>query len=352
MRIQAMVKRICQEMVRDKRTLALLIVAPLLILSLMYFLFNSEDRDPRLGGLGLDERIVTVLEESEITVETFEEVSDVESLIVSEGLDGMLIMGAGTPELVLENSDPSASQALQMKVKQAMSLQAQQELMERTGTEADVDTTISKDYVYGSESSDFFDILSPVLIGFFVFFFVFLISGIGLLKERTSGTLERLLSTPIRRGEVVTAYLIGYGIFAIIQTVIVVLYSVLVLDIVLVGSLWHVVFINLLLALVALSLGTLLSTFAASEFQMVQFIPIAVIPQIFFSGIIPLEGMADWLQALGKVMPLYYGADALRGVMYKGLSLTDVSGSLYVLALFSIVFIVLNIYALKRYRKL
>ena len=77
-------------------------------------------------------------------------------------------------------------------------------------------------YVYGSSETVFFDVLSPILIGFFVFFFVFLISGIGLLKERTSGTLERLMATPIRRGEIVTAYLIGFGIFAVIQTMIVV----------------------------------------------------------------------------------------------------------------------------------
>ena len=65
--------------------------------------------------------------------------------------------------------------------------------------------------MYGSSETVFFDVLSPILIGFFVFFFVFLISGIGLLKERTTGTLERLMSTPIRRGEIVTAYLVGYG---------------------------------------------------------------------------------------------------------------------------------------------
>ena len=79
-----------------------------------------------------------------------------------------------------------------------------------------------------------------------------------------------------------------------------------------VGSVWNVILINLLLALVALSLGTLLSSFAASEFQMVQFIPIAVIPQVFFAGIFPLEGMADWLQSIGKIMPMYYAADALK----------------------------------------
>lgn len=159
--------------------------------------------------------------------------------------------------------------------------------------------------------------LSPILVGFFVFFFVFLISGIGLLRERTTGTLERLLSTPIRRGEVLTGYLAGYGIFAVIQTVIVVVYAVNVLDIPLAGSIWNVLLVNLLVALVALSIGILLSTFASSEFQMVQFIPVVVIPQVFFAGILPLDGMADWLQALAVVMPLYYAGDALTGVMYR-----------------------------------
>lgn len=95
--------------------------------------------------------------------------------------------------------------------------------------------------------------LNPILIGFFVFFFVFLISGIALLRERTTGTLERLVATPIKRSEIVFGYLFGYGIFAVIQTIIVVFYAIKVLDIQLVGSIWNVLLINLLLALVALS---------------------------------------------------------------------------------------------------
>ncbi len=110
--------------------------------------------------------------------------------------------------------------------------------------------------------------------------------------------------------------------------------------------------INLLLALVALSLGILLSSFAASEFQMVQFIPIVIIPQVFFSGIFPLEGMADWLQVISKIMPLYYAADALKGVMYKGLAFSEILNNLYILAAFAVVFITLNLFALKKYRKL
>jgi ABC-2 type transport system permease protein len=118
------------------------------------------------------------------------------------------------------------------------------------------------------------------------------------------------------------------------------------------GSIWNVILINLLLALVALSLGILLSTFAASEFQMMQFIPIAVIPQVFFAGIFPLEGMANWLQAFAKIMPMYYAGDALRGVMYKGFSLSEISGDIFALIIFAAIFIILNIFALKKYRKL
>jgi len=161
-----------------------------------------------------------------------------------------------------------------------------------------------------------------------------------------------MMATPIRKGEIITAYVAGYGIFAVVQTIIVVLYAVYVLDVVLVGSIWTVFLINIVLALVALSLGTLLSSFASSEFQMMQFIPLVIIPQIFFSGIIPIEDLAEWLQWFAKVMPLYYAATGLRGVMYNGFGLTDVIGDLAILGAFAIVFIALNMIALKRQRTL
>lgn len=160
------------------------------------------------------------------------------------------------------------------------------------------------------------------------------------------------MSTPIKRVEVIIGYLIGYGIFAVIQTIIIVLYSISVLDITLVGSIWNVILINLILALVALSLGILLSTFAASEFQMMQFIPIVIVPQVFFGGLFSFEGMADWLKIISKIMPIYYGADALKGVMYKGWGFGDIVWDLFALVIFAAIFVVLNIFALKKYRKL
>lgn len=105
-------------------------------------------------------------------------------------------------------------------------------------------------------------------------------------------------------------------------------------------------------ALVALSLGILLSSFASSEFQMMQFIPIIIVPQIFFSGIFSIDAMADWLQVFAYFMPLYYGGDALKGIMYEGLSLSEISNDIYFLLAFAAIFIILNLFALKKYRKL
>ncbi|WP_251554955.1 ABC transporter permease [Neobacillus muris] len=352
MRIWALINRICRQMLRDKRTLALMFVAPLLILTLMYFLFNGNTVDPKLGAVGIEKNLITAIEKADIDVKQYDQ-ADADT-VTKDDLDGLLQEENGELSLILQNDDPSTARALQLKVNQAAQAVSQVKLIQQNPALAGSMAQKSMDatYVYGDEDTVFFDVLSPILVGFFVFFFVFIISGIGLLRERTTGTLERLLSTPIRRAEVVLAYLAGYGIFAVIQTIIVVLYAINVLDIVLVGSIFNVILINLLLALVALSLGTLLSSFAASEFQMLQFIPIAVVPQVFFAGIFPLEGMADWLQAIARVFPLYYAGDALKGVMYKGAGFGDIGGDLLALAVFAILFIVLNIFALKKYRTL
>jgi ABC-2 type transport system permease protein len=351
MRIIALIKRICQQMFRDKRTLALLFVAPLLILTLMFFLFNGNTVDPKLAVANIDNSIVKVLKDSKIKVIQYDKVT--EKTVVADNLDGLLQMDNGKYKLTLKNNDPGAAKALQMKVNQAIATIAQAKLMKQIAAPVSIpNKSVETQFIYGNKDTVFFDVLSPILVGFFVFFFVFIISGIGLLRERTTGTLERLLSTPIRRAEIVTAYLVGYGIFAVIQTIIVVFYSINVLNLVLVGSIWSVVVINLLLALVALSLGILLSTFAASEFQMMQFIPIAVVPQVFFAGIFPLEGMAGWLQAFAKIMPMYYAGDALKAVMYKGFSLGDIGGDILALVIFAAIFIVLNVFALKKYRTL
>jgi ABC-2 type transport system permease protein len=366
MSIVALVKRIFHQMLRDKRALALMMVAPLLVLTLLDYLLAGNTVNPRLGVINTDDKLVERLKDTDITVLQVEE--NTADLILDKDLDGILEFAGEEISLTLTNDQPTAAKALQVKVQQAISAKKTKEqaanlssFMENIQSklpeipvkmEQVKAPEISTSYIYGNKDTIFFDQLSPILVGFFVFFFVFLISGIALLRERTTGTLERLLATPILRRDIVFGYLLGYGLFAVVQTIIVVTYAVKVLDITLVGSFWNVVIINLTLALVALSLGILLSAFANSEFQMMQFIPIAIIPQVFFAGIFPFESMAGWMQVLAKCMPMYYGGSALVEVMYKGSGLGAITDELLVLLGFALVFIVLNVVALKKYRKI
>lgn len=336
MRTAAIVTRIMQQMRRDRRTLALLFLAPLLVLTLMSFIFNSNEASITLVVSNGSAPLIDKLEEADFHI--IEQDNFSVQQLKEQQYDGWLNVEQGNIQLTLLNDNPSTAKMLIAKLAQIMQPSATHML--------------AADYAYGDKDTTIFATFSPMLIGFFVFFFVFLITGIALLKERTSGTLERLLATPIKRFEIVAGYMVGYGIFALLQTVIIVLFGIYILDIVHVGSIWLVLLINIVVALVALSLGALLSSFATSEFQMMQFIPLVIVPQIFFSGIFPLDSMASWLQNIGHIMPLYYAANALNGVMYKGYALSDIALNLTVLASFAIVFIALTIVSLKKYRVL
>jgi len=210
---------------------------------------------------------------------------------------------------------------------------------------------ITNHYVYGDKDTGYFAKMLPILMGFFVFFFVFLISGMALLKERTSGTLDRLLATPVKRSSIVFGYMLSYGVLAILQTVLIVLVTVWMLGIEVVGNMLSVIVINLILALVALAFGILLSTFANSEFQMMQFIPLVIVPQIFFSGIIPLDSMAAWVKDISYIIPIKYAGDAVTDIIMRGTSIWQLGSDIGILLIFLVVLTVLNIDGLKRYRK-
>ncbi|MBC2117229.1 ABC transporter permease [Listeria booriae] len=388
MRVMAIVKRIANQFRRDKRTLALMFIAPLILITLINYLFDGDAVDPKVGVQGVSSEMVAQLKDTDIKVKQYDAVSNVKNTIKSDDLDAFIKQDGADVQLTFENSDPGVSKQIQMKLQAALmaeqkdamkqlgesmqetAAKVQQSLAAvakqyaaQTGQQLDIpkvnlqipdqqQLAISTDYIYGGADTTFFDTIGPIFIGFFVFFFVFLIAGISFLRERTTGTLERLMATPIKRWELETGYLLGFGIFALAQSVIVALYSIHVLDMVQMGSIWYVLLITLMLAMVALTLGILLSTFANNEFQIVQFIPIVIVPQVLFCGIFPLEGMADWLQWIAHIMPLYYGADALTSIMVKGEGFAGFATDFYILVGFALIFMILNIFALKKYRKI
>ncbi|WP_238883437.1 ABC transporter permease [Clostridium sp. YIM B02551] len=357
--ILALIKRIIIQTIRDKRTLALMMIAPLILLTLVNFLFNSNNKSTlNVGVYNTSESFNKDLEANDINIIKYDDTANIKDKITSDSLKAFISKDDDKLNITYENSTPSDSTQIKAKVQGTLAKEQLETLSSKisqvSGKAAMQQKSISieSSYVYGDENLSFFDTLSPILIGFFVFFFVFLISGISLLKERTSKTLEKLLSTPIKRSDIVFGYLLGYGIFAIIQTVIVVLFSIYVLNIRMEGNIFLVLLTNIIIAFVALSLGILLSTFANSEFQMMQFIPVVVIPQIFFTGLIPIETMSNWLQYFAHIMPLYYGAQALQGIMVKAYTFSDLQFYLSILLLFAVIFSILNILGLKRYRKI
>lgn len=337
MNILIVAKRILRQFLRDKRSVALMVVAPGLILSLLWLVLDNDSRTAEVAVVEAPEQVYEQLASGKMEVSILDEKTAQKQLNDAE-IDALLKWDENRPLLILEGSDPTDHQMIRTSIQEAMGVDRKE--------------AVSIQYWHGSEDMNFFDYTGPVLIGFFIFFFVFLVGGVSFLRERTQGTLERVLATPIQRYELVGGYLLGFGLFTLLQSVLIVLYSVYVLDMYMVGEMWMVLFITMLLALTALSLGTLLSTYAKNEFQMIQFIPLVIVPQLFFSGLFPIEGLSSWVQVLGKLMPLTYGAEALRGIMLRNENLGDLQWQVFMLLMFFAIFTLLNVKALRRHRNL
>ena len=127
------------------------------------------------------------------------------------------------------------------------------------------------------------------------------------------------MATSLHRGQLVAGYFLGFGVFAVLQTVVIQAFLIYALGIHTDTNFFLVLLINLCVAGTSLALGTLLSAFARNEFQLFQFIPTVVIPQVLFCGLFSLREAPPLLQWLSKIFPLTYGADALRAVMLRGL---------------------------------
>jgi ABC-2 type transport system permease protein len=342
MRVRAIVVRIIRQFFRDKRTLGLMIFAPMFVLFLMNLVFNGEEYKPTIGVVNnIPDAIVEQLEKNDAEVKEMTK-EKAKNQLEKQEIDAFIEMGNQMPKITLEGSDPTVNKAVLVSVQKAFQALAPQ------AQSMDLKTI----YLHGSEEMALFDNFGPVLIGFFVFFFVFLIAGVSFLRERTGGTLERLLATPLKRWEIVVGYVIGFGIFTTFQASLISWFAIDILDMIMEGSFLYVLLITFLLAMTALTLGTLLSAFANNELQVFQFIPLVVVPQIFFSGLFNLDTMAEWLRSLSIVMPLTYGADALREIMIRGNGWEEISIDVYALLGFSLLFMILNVIALKKYRRL
>ncbi|MGJ6980845.1 ABC transporter permease [Aestuariimicrobium soli] len=160
-----------------------------------------------------------------------------------------------------------------------------------------------------------FNSIGLIMLGIFPFIIMFLVTSIAMLRERTTGTLERLLTTPVDRADLLAGYALAFGLMAALQALVAVGAAYWLFDLDTKGSAGWVVLIAVLNALLGVSLGLFASAFARTEFQAVQFMPLVVFPQLLSAGLFsPRDRMADWLHALSTVFPLTYAVEALQQV--------------------------------------
>ncbi|MDQ6743374.1 MAG: ABC transporter permease [Candidatus Dormibacteraeota bacterium] len=336
-RVVAITRRILQQFRRDRRTLALLFVAPLVILGLLDFLLRGGGSVPAMGVVSQDRgplgaAVVKQLESSQQVRASGMDQATAESRLRDGSLAGYVVLPADfslralqdkviAPELHLEGSQPGDSRAVADALNRSL-LAAVSTLPGAATAVPRVEVRVS--YRYGGPNLDTLDYFGGAFIGLIVFFLVFVVTCVSFLRERSQGTLERLMASPLRRAEIVVGYMLGFTVLALVQCAEVLLFALYVLKVHNSGNVLLIFGVETLLALSAVNLGIFLSMFARTEFQAVQFIPLVLAPQFLLGGVLfPVSGEPRWLQAVSNVLPLTYAVDGLRSVMLKGADLTS-----------------------------
>lgn len=179
-------------------------------------------------------------------------------------------------------------------------------------------------YVFDAQP-EAFDRIGGPLLALFPFTSMFVVTSVAMLRERTSGTLERLLSMPMGKADLLAGYALAFGLVAIVQTSIASAVALGPLGLDVEGSTAMVVLLAVLNALLGTALGLLMSAFARTEFQAVQFLPAVVLPQLLLCGLFaPREAMAEPLQWLSNVLPLTYAVEGMQQVTAS----SDITGTL------------------------
>ncbi|HEV8671937.1 MAG TPA: ABC transporter permease [Candidatus Limnocylindria bacterium] len=322
-RVRAVAKRVVLGFRRDRRSLGLLFAAPVVVLSLVGAVWGSAtERVPTVVAatdrFTLPAPIVDRFVASSAIHGRRGSFDDGLRQLRAGEVDAVVWLEGTTVHIQIEGADPLDSGSIGGAIQKALAEAV------TGGNALPGGPAVKIDQLYGGPDYSILDYLAPVLVAFFAFFFIFLLSAVSFLRERTSGTLERLMATPLRRRELVLGYLAGFSFFALLQAIVILVFTVFVLKVHYRGNLATIFIVEAVLVVGAVSLGLLVSAAARNELQAVQFVPIVLLPQVFLSGLlIPVDQLPDYLRPVSAVLPLTYANEALRSVMIKGYELAD-----------------------------
>lgn len=203
-------------------------------------------------------------------------------------------------------------------------------------------------YVY-DDNFLLFSVVAPLLLGIIPFTMMFIVTSVAVLRERTSGTLERLLTSPASRLDIIFGYSLSFALLAFIQAAIASFVTVGLLDVAIQSSAATLLLVAVLSGVLGMSFGLFFSSFAKNEFQAVQFMPAFVLPQLLIGGLfVPRESMSRILELLSDVLPLTYIIDALKQVSVSAEWTKDLTVDLLIIAGFIILALALGVLSLRK----
>ncbi len=197
--------------------------------------------------------------------------------------------------------------------------------------------------------TDTFQTIGPAMLALFPFIVMFLVTSITTLRERRTGTLERLLSMPMGRGDFILGYTLAFGLLAVVQSVVAVSFAIWVCGLTIKGSVWLLLAVALADAILGTTLGLFASAFARTEFQVVQFMPVIVFPQVLLGGIfIPRDQLPEGLKIISDWLPLSHAIDALNAVATDSHDAAYIGVQLLIIGAFALAAIIVGSLTLQR----
>lgn len=376
-RIFAITGRVISQFRHDHRSLGLLFVAPILVMSIFGYVFRSQENQitnvaivnedtPAAGQQSAAAPLIDSLKSnSDLAVTELSRADATEA--VRDGTQKVAIVFGpdfsrelttnrkANIDVIVEGSNPgqasaalgAVSQSIMKDVTLVFRQLVPPAFASAVPSEPPLNLEVTR--LYGSPDLEMLDFFAPMFIAYIGFFMIFLLTSVSFLRERTQGTMERLSASPVTRLELVLGYMLGFGFFSVLQAVVLLLFTIYALQVKYSGNLLSIFVVTLALVLGAVNLGILLSAFARNELQAIQFIPIVILPQVLLSGLLwPVQEMPTWLQTIAHIMPLTYAIDALTDIMIRGRTLLDNWLALTVLFAFAAVVAVLAATTVRR----
>jgi len=354
-RTGALTLRIIRAFRHDRRTLALIVLVPLVVMALIGYLVG-DDKEPLRLGITMDPRMSQALaREPGVELVPIRDEAAASRALDAGSIDAAVIVprltGPDAGNIGIFVVVPGIDVQIEAPVVQAVARAVSAVQGRPVAPGETPGLRVERISLPSGERPSTISFAAPAMVTTFAFLFTFMLTSVAFLRERSSGTLDRLLASPITKGEILAGYLGGFLPFAAIQATLVLGYAIVVLDVSVAGPLWLVVLILVLLVIGVVNLGIALSFFARNELQVIQFIPLVLLPQVFLGGLFwPVQTLWGPLGWVSILFPVTHAVRALRRVMLGGAGIDAVAPDLWSLVAFAVAMIGLGVLVLRRQR--